>query len=99
MFSVCFKIRYISPDKGKIWDVIIPLDDLNQPRKYGFYTSIFSFANFHGNFDCDISRDAYNLRLWPECFIYLCLGDNLTVVGHGFAQWGHHGEPGGYRFS
>ena len=98
MSDLCFKIRYFSPDGNNHWDLIVPLDSLNQPRKYGFYTSIWSFANFYGNYDCDISRDANNLRMWPECYIYLSVKEQLTVIAHGVATWGHHGEPGGYRF-
>lgn len=95
---VDFVVRYFKPD-GSFWDLSVGLHNLGLPRKYGFFTTILSFADFHGSVDLDISTFAYNLHNWPRCEVFLRVDSNMYKLFSGAASFGHHGEPEGYRFN
>lgn len=97
MSDISFVVRYFSCDGHNHWDLVIDPHNLNLPRNYGFFTSLCSFIDFYGNYECDICRDAINLRKWPSCYVYLRVGSELILICRGESSFNHHGEPNGYR--
>ncbi len=95
---VDFIIRYFNADKSIHYDVIVESHNLGIPSKYGFMTSLISFANYHGALDLDIFTDSDNLHKWPLCNLYVRCDSTLIFLASGVARFGHHGEPEGYRF-